>query len=99
VREAIRAAPTETAWLVFDAEVMTHVDSTGIDALESLAQGLPREGVTLVMAHLRRRMRDEFDAAGLTETIGADRFYPSVEQAVAACSGSALSPSPGAERP
>jgi sulfate permease, SulP family len=87
VREAIRAAPTETAWLVFDAEAMMHVDSTGWDALDSLAKDLPREGVTLVIARLRRRLRDELDAAGLAETVGDDHFYPSVDEAVAACSG------------
>jgi high affinity sulfate transporter 1 len=87
VREAIRAAPTETSWLVFDAEAMTHVDSTGMEALESLATGLGRERVTLVVARLRRRMRDEFDLAGLTTTIGDRHFYPTVEGAVAACSG------------
>jgi high affinity sulfate transporter 1 len=87
VREAIRAAPTDTAWLVFDAEAMMHIDSTGMDALASLARELPREGVTLVLARLRRRLRDELDASGVAETIGDDRFYESVEEAVAACSG------------
>jgi MFS superfamily sulfate permease-like transporter len=29
VREAIRAAPSPVSWLVFDAEAVTHVDSTG----------------------------------------------------------------------
>jgi len=87
VREAIRAAPTETAWVVFDAEAMMHIDSTGLDALATLANDLPREGVTLVVARLRRRMRDEFDAAGVTETIGDQHFYDSVEHAVAVVSG------------
>ena len=35
VREAIRAAPAPVAWLVFDAEAVTHVDSTGLDALDN----------------------------------------------------------------
>jgi len=87
VREAIRAAPTETAWVVFDAEAMMHIDSTGLDALATLANDLPREGVTLVVARLRRRMRDEFDAAGVTETIGDEHFYDSVEHAVTVVSG------------
>ena len=87
VREAIRAAPTETAWVVFDAEAMMHIDSTGLDAIATLANDLPREGVTLVVARLRRRMRDEFDAAGVTEAIGDQHFYDSVEHAVAVVSG------------
>ena len=50
VREAIRAAPTPVAWLVFDAEAVTHVDSTGLDALDQLVQELRASG-----DHARRR--------------------------------------------
>jgi MFS superfamily sulfate permease-like transporter len=85
VREAIRAAPTETSWLVFDAEAVMHVDSSGMEALASLAADLHRDGVTLVVARLRRRMLDEFRLSGATAAIGADHFYDSVEGAVAAC--------------
>ena len=84
VHEAIRGAPTETSWLVFDAEAMTHVDSTGIDMLLDLAHELEREEITLVVARLRRRLRNDFDAAGLTNAIGRERFYPSVRLAVEA---------------
>ena len=84
VHEAIRGAPTETSWLVFDAEAMTHVDSTGIDMLLDLAHELEREEITLVVARLRRRLRDDFDAAGLTDAIGRERFYASVRLAVEA---------------
>ena len=82
VREAIRAAPTETAWFVFDAEAVTHVDSTGMEALLDLTRDLRREGITLVVARLRTRMRPDFAVAGLTEEIGAEHFYPSVKLAV-----------------
>jgi SulP family sulfate permease len=88
VREAILAAPTVTSWLVFDAEAVTHVDSTGMEALESLAEDLRRDGITLVVARLRARMRDDFDVAGITSAIGAEHFYQSVPQAVAAFAAS-----------
>ena len=84
VHEAIRGAPTETSWLVFDAEAMTHVDSTGIDMLLDLAHELEREEIALVVVRLRRRLRNDFDAAGLTIAIGRERFYPSVRLAVEA---------------
>jgi MFS superfamily sulfate permease-like transporter len=84
VREAVRAAPTETRWVVFDAEAVMHVDTTGMEALAALAAELRREGITLVIARLRRRMQDECDLAGVTREIGAERFYSSVKQAVAA---------------
>lgn len=87
VREAIRAAPTETSWVVFDAEAVTHVDSTGIEMLLDLARELRREGITLVVARLRQRMRPDFDVAGVTREVGPEHFYPSVKLAVGAFAG------------
>jgi high affinity sulfate transporter 1 len=84
VREAIRAAPTETSWLVFDAEAVNHVDSTGIETLADLARDLRGEGVTLVVARLRSRMRSDFEVAGAVAEIGREHFYTSVRLAVAA---------------
>jgi SulP family sulfate permease len=86
VHEAIRAASTPVSWLVFDAEAVTHVDSTGLDALEQVTSDLRREQVTLLVARLKSRMREEFDQAGLIETIEGGHFYPTVDAAVHACS-------------
>jgi high affinity sulfate transporter 1 len=87
VREAIRAAPTETSWFVFDAEAVNHIDSTGMEALLDLTRDLRREQITLVVARLRKRMLPDFETAGLTEAIGTEHFYPSVKLAVAAFGG------------
>ena len=85
VREAIRGATQPVSWLVFDAEAVTHADATGLDALERLTKELRGDGITLVVARLRTRMNEEFDLAGLTATIGRERFYPTVRAAVDAC--------------
>jgi high affinity sulfate transporter 1 len=85
VQEAVRGAPQPVSWLVFDAEAVTHADSTGLRALQELVKDLAAERITLVMARLRTRMWEEFEEAGLTATIGPGRFYPSVREAVAAC--------------
>jgi sulfate permease, SulP family len=82
VHEAIRAAPAPVSWLVFDAEAVTHADSTGLEALTALANDLRHEGITLVVARLRTRMQEQFQHAGATKTIGTENFYPSVHAAV-----------------
>jgi MFS superfamily sulfate permease-like transporter len=92
VREAIRAAQHPVTWLVFDAEAVTHADSTGLDALEQLAQELRADGITLVVAQLRTDMQGQFAASGLTAAIGAERFYPTVPAAVDACTRSREAP-------
>jgi high affinity sulfate transporter 1 len=84
VREAVRAAPTETSWLVFDADAVNHVDATGVDALLDLESDLRRDGITLVVAGLPERMLPELEAAGLVAAIGAEHFHPTVRAAVAA---------------
>ena len=84
VREAIRAAPTQTSWFVFDAEAVNHVDSTGMETLLDLTHDLRREHITLAVARLRSRIKPDFDVAGLTAAIGPEHFYPSVKLAVAA---------------
>jgi SulP family sulfate permease len=92
VREAIRAAPENVSWLVFDAEAVTHLDATGVEALDTLTRDLDREQITLVVAHLETRMLEQIDETGLRETIGSERFYPTVEAAVAACSSQPAAP-------
>jgi SulP family sulfate permease len=65
VREAIRAAPLTVGWLVLDADAITHVDATGLDALVDVAKDLQRDEITLVMARLRTRMEEQFEDAGV----------------------------------
>ena len=84
VREAVRGVSGPVSWVVFDAESVTHADSTGLEALDDLTKDLRRDGITLVVAGLRTRMQEQLDLAGVTETIGRERFFPSVSAAVEA---------------
>jgi sulfate permease, SulP family len=85
VREALRGAPDEARWLVFDAEAVSHVDATGLEALRELVTGLPQDGVGLVVARMKPEVRQRLVAGGVAEAIGEERFYPTVRAAVAAC--------------
>ncbi|HEY6398199.1 MAG TPA: SulP family inorganic anion transporter, partial [Solirubrobacteraceae bacterium] len=85
MREAVRGAPTPAHWLVLDAEGIAHIDSTGIEALGRLVDDLHDDGVTLVVARIRTRLKDLLDEAGLGVQIGAQHFYPTVQEAVHAC--------------
>ena len=84
VREAIRAAPTETSWFVFDAEAVNHIDSTGIEALLDLTLDLQPSRSRSSSRGFGRVLRPDFEVAGLTDVIGPEHFYPSVKLAVAA---------------
>lgn len=82
VEEAIRGAREPVRRLVLDAEAITHVDATGLETLADLTEALRRSGVTLAVARLRTRMREEFAAAGLIDAIGPEHLYPTVSAAV-----------------
>jgi high affinity sulfate transporter 1 len=85
VHEAIRGAPQPVRWLVFDAEAVTHADSTGLEAFERLFAELEREDVHLAVARLRTYMMERFETIGLARAVGPQHFYPSVHAAVEGC--------------
>jgi sulfate permease, SulP family len=87
VREALRGAPSPPHDLVLDAEGMTHVDSTGLDALGDLSESLARDGVTLRIARMKEPIRVIVEDGGVAARIGRDRFHSTVRAAVEAAVG------------
>lgn len=89
MREAVRGAPSKARWLVLDAEGISQIDATGLDALKRLVEELHEDDVTLVVARMRATLERHLDSAGLAEQIGTDRFYPTVRAAVEAYAAAA----------
>jgi SulP family sulfate permease len=83
VREAIRAAHGPVRTLVLDAEAISHVDATGLEALLNLAKDLRRDDIELSIARLQTRMEHPLDDAGVLEAVGREHLYPTVRAAVA----------------
>jgi sulfate permease, SulP family len=95
VLEAVHAAPTPTAWLVFDAEAVTAVDASGVEAIEQLIGALGRQHIRLAVSRLKEPVRQQFDATELTQAIGDDNFYPTTEFAVRGCAADMAEPNKG----
>ncbi len=85
IREAVAGAPSETQFLVFDAEGFAGLDASGVEALEQLVTALAASQVTLVMARMKSHIEEQFAATGLTERIGAGHLFATVDEAVAWC--------------
>jgi high affinity sulfate transporter 1 len=83
--EAVAGAPTPARWLMLDAEGISQVDASGVQALQNLHASLRHDGIGLAVARLKDPVRQRFDTTGLTAAIGADNFHPTVRAAVAAC--------------
>ena len=85
IREAVAGAPTETRFLVFDAEALIGIDASGVEAAEQILDALDMSDVTFVVARLKAHIQELFEATGLTERIGADHLFATVDGAVAWC--------------
>lgn len=85
ILEALDGATTPTRWLVFDAEGVPSLDSTGSEMLEQLLDQLATMHIAVAVARGKGPLLAEMDADGFTERIGAANFHPNVEAAVAAC--------------
>jgi high affinity sulfate transporter 1 len=80
VLEAVRGATTTTHSVVFDAEAVTHVDATGLAALESLVDALRKEDIELAVARAKTPLASslaEFGLSGIS-------LHPTVRAAVEA---------------
>ncbi len=89
IREAINAAPTPTRRLVFDAEALSAIDASGVEALEQTIERLRLADITFVIARRKGPLSEQFATTGLEAAIGTDHFHPNVEAAVRACSDAA----------
>ena len=81
---AVDEAPWPVEWLLLNTEANVEVDLTAVDALEDLRGELAGRGIVLALARVKQDLRDDLDAAGLTERVGADRIFMTLPTAVAA---------------
>lgn len=82
VLDAVEAAPTLTRRVVVAAEPVTDIDITAADMLCELADELRGRGVELCFAEMKGPVKDRLKRYGVFESFGADRFQPTLGQAV-----------------
>lgn len=81
-RSAIEGAPYDVHRFVLDAEGVNHVDGAGAESLRELVQDLASDDIEFVVARLKSTVYQQFDQHGLVDTIGPERFFPTVRSAV-----------------
>lgn len=84
VQEAIAGSPTPVQLLVFDAESVTSVDATGLEALRDVITSVQADGVTFVLAVAHQAVLDMLQRGGCLELIGDAHVAPTVSAAVQA---------------
>ena len=96
--ELIANAEPKLRWLGISATAIGDIDFSGADSLTKMKEELARGGIALALCDLAPPVRQQLDAYGLTEQIGADRIYPSPAQLIAAYQAPSAS-APAAEPP
>jgi len=86
-RRALAAVADETSpvrWFVLNTEANVEVDITALDSVEALRAELAGRGIVFALARVKQDLHEELDAYGLTESVGEDRIFPTLPNAVAA---------------
>ncbi|HEY9150969.1 MAG TPA: SulP family inorganic anion transporter [Gammaproteobacteria bacterium] len=81
VLKALSQFPSASALLVVGNGI-NRIDATGEEKLRALAQDLNAAGVTLMLAGLKRPVREALDRAGLIAVIGEENIFASKDIAV-----------------
>lgn len=84
VRRLVAEAEPPARWVVLAAEPITDVDATAADMVKDLAAELRVSGVELAFAELKDPVKDRLERYGLVDSLGSDRFFPTVGVAVKA---------------
>lgn len=82
VRQLVAASPTPLRWFLLDAQAITDIDVTAVEALRSLNDELRGKGIELKIAHANRPLRQLLDRTGLTDAVGTGSFFASVHECV-----------------
>jgi len=70
--------------IINGCEAMTDVDVSAAKMLEQLDRELNAAGIHMAFAEMRTRLQDLVRRYGLFETLDRDRFYPTLDAAIAA---------------
>ena len=72
----------ELKLIIIDAEVISNIDSSGIATLNELLRKYNARGIKIFFTSIKGPVRDAFSKSGLSETIGAENCFMSIQEAV-----------------
>jgi len=83
VLEAASKNP-EAKYILVVGDAINQLDASGEEVIHHLVERLKSAGITLVFSGLKKQVLDVMRATGLFDTIGQDRIFATVDQAIAA---------------
>jgi MFS superfamily sulfate permease-like transporter len=82
VRRLVDTASEPLRLVVLDADAVSDIDYTGLQALRCLASDLRDRGVTIAIARASHLVHHDLKRGALLEQFGPEHLFTSVEQAV-----------------
>ena len=70
--------------VIFDADGMSDIDYTGLQALRDLVTELGQQGVTIAIARASHLVHHDLKHGAFLQQLGPDHLFPSVDEAVTA---------------
>jgi MFS superfamily sulfate permease-like transporter len=86
-RRAMKAIESEiipVEWFILNTEAIVEIDITAADVLEELRRELASRNITVALARVKQDLYIQLKKAGLVESIGAHRIYPTLHAAIEA---------------
>lgn len=80
--EPVRAAMKESKKLIFSMRGVSNIDTTGAEVILDIVQECQSVNVEVIVCGLHDGMRKWLDQAGVTELIGEDAYFFSVDRAL-----------------
>jgi high affinity sulfate transporter 1 len=78
---ALVDVPDPPRWVVLHTDAMDDIDYTGGKTLEETAAQLVDRGIVVAVVDSSRHLRAELDRFGVTDAIGAEHYYDSLQAA------------------
>ncbi len=74
---------TKIKWFAIDAIAVGDIDYTAAEVLRKVVNSLKAKGIRVVLVNAERHVKEELEASGIYEIIGAENIYPNIHDMVA----------------
>ena len=82
VHHALELNPGDEHEVVLDMEGVGSIDTTAVDHVDVLIDELERDGLVVSIARPNQKVLDLLTRAGITERLGTERIFPTINAAV-----------------
>lgn len=91
LKAAIRTAKEPVRQVIVDAGAIESIDYTAVEAMKQLHRHLGIDNITLGFAHVSPQLRTQFDEYGMTNLLGKEQIFPTLNAAIEAHPGATRS--------